>query len=51
MTEQEQKTAEAMGAVFARLLPDGRIIGVTRMMYGKSRLTIGFDVDTYETGW
>jgi hypothetical protein len=37
--------------LFTKTLPDGRIITVVPLTFGRARLCIGFDEDTYEDGW
>ncbi len=38
------------GSLF-RTLPDGRILGLIKLTFGRLRLTIGFDQQNYEDGW
>ena len=39
------------GTVCQKTLPDGRILTVTPMTYGKGRITIGTDEETYYDAW
>lgn len=39
------------GALAQRTLPDGRILAVAPLTYGRARLTIGYDEMTYESGY
>jgi hypothetical protein len=34
-----------------RTLPDGRLLSVVPLTFGRARVTIGFDQATYEDGW
>ncbi len=34
-----------------RELPDGRILGITPLTFGRARITIGLDKETYEDGY
>jgi len=37
--------------LYTRVIPDGRIIAVIRLTFGRARLTIGRDIWTYNDGW
>ena len=34
-----------------KTLPDGRIVCVMPLLYGRARITIGPDLDFYKEGW
>jgi hypothetical protein len=34
-----------------RTLPDGRLLFVVPLTFGRARLTVGHDEHTYEDGW
>lgn len=39
------------GALAQRDLPDGRILSVQPLTFGRARLCIGWDTDSYEDGY
>lgn len=41
---------EAQNCMF-RTLPDGRILGLIPLTFGRVRLTVGLDKMTWEEGW
>lgn len=39
------------GAFYDKRLPDGRVVAVVPLTYGRARLTVGPDELQYDDGW
>lgn len=51
LCQTDEGEAVIEDALRQRTLPDGRIVAIVPLTYGRARITIGRDEMTYEDGW